>query len=365
MYFGARLWKGASFYFNPELSGGAGFSQARGIAGFTNGEAFRIGSSEPRIYLARAYYKQKFALGKTYNYLQDDLNQIHEKDFEKQVMIVVGKYSLADYFDCNQYSHDPRVHFQNWSLMSAGAWDYAANTRGYTVGGLIEVKTRLIEFRYGFNAVPKYANGPTLNYQMNQANANTAELQFNYGKGSNIKLLGFYNNAPMGSYDLATKRSDTIDITLTRSLGRSKYGFVLNWQQKINDEVGLFARVSWNDGKNETWAFTEIDQSASMGVSFNGKKWNRENDAFGVAGVVNGISTNHQNYLKNGGYGFIIGDGNLNYKNEIIGEMYYAFKVPKWHLTFSPDYQIVFNPAYNADRKGPLHVLAGRVHLQF
>lgn len=367
LFLGLRLWKHSAFYFNPELAGGAGFSYARGIAGFSNGETFRIGSPAPAIYLGRAYFRQGIPLSKEYSMDEDDLNQLHMKQYKRQINIVAGKYSVADFFDCNSFSHDPRTQFMNWSLMSTGAWDYPANTRGYTVGGLIEYVSPKVEVRAGINLVPRSANGPDLDYNFTRANATTVELQYNYGKNNrtgSIRLLGFYNNAPMGVYSRAVLNPDTTDVTLSRAYGHSKYGAGINLEQNLNSWIGLFARASWNDGKCETWAFTEIDQSAQLGLSFNGQRWNRGNDVLGIAGVVNGISAEHQAYLKKGGYGFIIGDGNLNYAPEMIGEIYYAFNMRKYATTISPDYQLIVNPAYNHDRKGPVSVFSLRLHVQ-
>ncbi len=366
-FLGLRLWKGASFYFNPELAGGSGFSQARGIAGFSNGETFRIGSPAPAIYLARAYYQQIFALSRKFEIGEEGPNQIKEKTFEKQIRWIAGKYSVADFIDCNQYSHDPRSQFMNWSLMSNGAWDYPANTRGYTWGTMLEYTSPHIKARASFNLEPTYANGPKLDGDVSKALASTGEIQFNYSFGKrkgNIKLLGFINKAPMGSYTLAVLNPDTTDISLSRKYGRTKSGFGINIEQELADWIGLFARASWNDGKNETWAFTEIDQSAQIGLSFNGKKWKRENDCFGLGAVVNGISIYHQAYLKKGGYGFIIGDGNLNYSPEFITEAYYNFAIPKLYLSIAPDFQYVLNPAYNRDR-GSVYVYSIRVHIAF
>ncbi|MBI2722536.1 MAG: carbohydrate porin [Bacteroidetes bacterium] len=363
LFFGARLWKGASFYFNPELAGGSGFSQTRGIAGYSNGETFRIASPAPAIYLARAYFKQNIFLSRKFSNTQDEINQVSEKETDKQFSFIIGKFSVADFFDGNVFSHNPRTQFMNWSLMSAGAWDYPANTRGYTSGAILQYSSPKFEYRYAFSAVSLTANGPVLNYNFLQANASTLEFQFNYSKKGKIKLLTFYNNAPMGSYTKARARTDTIDITAERSFGRSKYGASLNLQHFLTENLGVFARVSYNDGNNETWSYTEIDQSAQIGLSLKGTRWKRVDDVIGAAVVVNGISPQHQAYLKKGGYGFIIGDGNLNYANEFISEIYYLFYIKKCFLSISPDYQLILNPAYNASRGGPVHVFSLRVHI--
>lgn len=367
LFLGLRLWTHSAFYFNPELAGGSGFSAARGIAGFSNGETFRIGSPAPAIYVGRAYFKQSIPLSKEYDMDEDDLNQLRARHYKRQVNIVLGKYSVADFFDCNSFSHDPRTQFMNWSLMSTGAWDYPANTRGYTIGGLIEYASPKFEARAGLNLVPRSANGPDLDDNFQQANASTVEFQYNYAiknNGGKIRLLLFYNNAPMGVYSRAVLNPDTTDVTLSRAYGHSKYGAGINLEQNLGSWIGLFARASWNDGKCETWAFTEIDQSVQLGLSLDGKKWKRKNDLLGLAAVVNGISAEHQAYLSKGGYGFIIGDGHLHYAPEMITELYYAFSLKKYATTISPGYQLIVNPAYNADRKGPVSVFSLRIHVQ-
>jgi high affinity Mn2+ porin len=370
LFVGAKLWKGAEAYFNPELAGGSGLSAARGVAGFTNGETFRIGNPAPQPYIARAFVTQKFALNNNTVWQADGMNKIGAYQPEKYISITAGKFSLADYFDNNKYSHDPRTQFLNWSLMSTGAWDYAANTRGYTAGVVLQYVTPVWSIRYAAALVPEFANGPTLETNFTNYNSQVVELEkvvsVNKRKGS-LKLLVFNNLANMGNYKKAIEPSTTMlmpDITKTRNGARSKYGLSLNYEQEVNDFIGFFGRVSWNDGANETWAFTEIDQSISAGLAFDGSKWKRNDDIFGIAFVANGISSAHQNYLKAGGKGFMIGDGNLNYAPEIILEIFYNALLHEDHFWLSPDYQLVLNPAYNADR-GPAHVFALRLHMEF
>ena len=120
LFIGRRLWKNAVVYFNPEVAGGSGLSGARGIAGFTNGETFRIGDPAPNLYLARLYLRQVFALGTAIDMDLDDLNQVAGPTPQRYFALTLGKFSTADFFDQNSYSHDPRTQFLNWSLMSAG-----------------------------------------------------------------------------------------------------------------------------------------------------------------------------------------------------------------------------------------------------
>jgi len=127
--------------------------------------------------------------------------------------------------------------------------------------------------------------------------------------------------------------------------------------------MGAFLRLSWNDGHNESWAFTEIDRSLGVGVTQNGRPWRRPQDIAGAAVVVSGLSDLHERYLAGGGYGFIIGDGALNYGVEVVGDLYYKVQIDDL-ISFSAIYQPVINPAYNQDR-GPVHIFSGRLHVAF
>jgi len=372
LFIGRRLWKGAGLYFNPEVAGGSGLSGARGVAGFTNGETFRIGDPAPNLYLARLYLRQTFALGTDAGVDEDDLNQLAGPRPKRYFAINLGKFSTADFFDQNSYSHDPRTQFLNWSLMSAGAWDYAANTRGYTVGGVLEYVTPEFALRFASTLMPTLANGPVLDFHYGTAHAETVELTKTYrlgGRQGTVRALGFRNVAAMANYREVVARAlaigkqpNTEDV---RQNGHTKLGFAFNAEQELTKNVGLFARLSYNDGKNETWAFTEIDQSVSLGAVSTGARWQRPDDRLGAAVVVNGISPEHRAYLAAGGYGFIVGDGALNYGLERIGEVYYSIALPRYHAAISPDYQFVVNPAYNRDRSGPVHVAAVRLHVEF
>ena len=371
LFIGRRLWRGGSIFFNPEASGGSGLSKSSGMAGALNGETFRVGSAEPVLYLARLYLQQHWALGTETTTDEDDLNQLAGPRPTHYLGITAGKISIADYFDQNSYSHDPRTQFLNWSLMSAGAWDYPANTRGYTIGAVVEYVTPVFALRAASTLVPTTANGPVLDYRYDKAHSETIELTKSYqlaGHSGTVRLLGYRTVAPMGSYDQARQArppGQNPDVTQVRAEGRTKTGFILNAEQEISKNVGLFGRYSYNDGRNETWAFTEIDHSGSVGVSSTGTRWHRPDDRLGAAVVINGISSEHRAYLATGGRGFIIGDGQLNYGLERIVEVFYSLALPKYHVAISPDYQFVVNPAYNRDRRGPVHVVAVRLHVEF
>ena len=364
-FLGRRLWSNADIEFSPELAGGTGLSGAVGIAGFANGETFRIGDPSIRITVSRIFIRQSFPLGDNTSAADDGPNQIAGSQPLRRITLTAGKISMTDFFDDNRYSHDPRSQFLNWAMMTNGSWDYPADTRGYTWGIVAELFTPPWEARISTAMVPTEANKSVMDTRIDSAHSETVEITHTHLLGSLpgiVRLLGYHTMARMGNY-LDALRTPGVDITATRAYGRSKYGFGINIEQALADQIGFMARAGWNDGRDETWMFTEIDRSLSLALSLGGALWNRTGDTFGAAFMLNGISADHQAYLRAGGYGFIIGDGALNYAPELITETYYQFPLPQYHLTLSPDYQFVLHPAYNRDR-GPVHILGARAHVE-
>jgi high affinity Mn2+ porin len=379
LFIGRKLWKNASFYFNPEIAGGMGLGSVLGMGGAFNGETFRVGNIAPTPYVARCYIQQHFSIGTSKNkeYLNNDFNQVKEDIPESRITVSVGKFSIADFFDHNLYAHDPRTKFMNWSLMSGTGWDYPANVRGYTWGGVVELIKPTWEIRFSSCLVPLLVNGAWMDWNYSQAHSEAFEIEkkVNLNKHTGkIRLLLFRTVSKAVSYHDAINGMKTGDSSMNsvitgESLGNKyggvKYGFVVNMDQEITDDIGIFGRVSWNDGKTCIWAFTEVDESASFGLSVNGKKWKRQQDVFGIAYVVDGISQDHIDYLNAGGLTFMIGDGkgNLNYQPEQIMETFYNLNLTP-SLWLTADYQLAFNPGYNKDR-GPVNVFGLRLHIEF
>jgi high affinity Mn2+ porin len=368
LFGGARLWKGMEAYFNPEMSGGSGLSKTLGIAGFPNGETFRVGGAEPKIYIARLYFTQNFEWGNDKEYIEDDVNQLAGWKSKRYLKVTVGKFGMADFFDGNEFSHDARSQFMNWSLMDNAAWDYPANTRGYVFGAVAELGQPNWALRFGYTMTTTSANGAIWDERISHANTQTLEYEKRYllsGHKGTLRLLAFRNNGKMGVYrDAIDQNSAAPDVDATQAYGRHKYGFGISADQYLTNDFGVFAKASYNDGKTETWAFTEIDRSLSLGAVLKGTSWRRKDDELGLAFVGNGISKDHQDYLAAGGYGFIIGDGQLNYSPELIAEVYYKLNAYQHKLWLSPDYQFIANPAYNRDR-GPVNVFSLRAHVEF
>ncbi|MES2426822.1 MAG: carbohydrate porin [Bacteroidota bacterium] len=364
----ARLWKGAQVFFNPEISGGAGISKTLGVAGFPNGETFRVGSASPAIYIARLYFTQNFEWGKDKDTIEAGPNQLAGLKSKRYFAISAGKFGMADFFDGNEFSHDPRTQFMNWSLMDNAAWDYPANTRGYALGATAELGQPDWTLRFAFTLSTTEANGSVWDQKIGKANTQTLEFEKRYtlnGQKGTVRVLGFLNNDKMGDYNKSIALSPVApNVDTTQAYGRHKYGFGISADQYLTKDFGVFAKVSYNDGHTQTWYFTEIDQSVSFGAQLAGTSWKRKDDVLGLAFVGNGISPQHRNYLAAGGYGFLIGDGKLNYSTEMIAELYYKLNAYQNKFFLSPDYQFIVNPAYNKDR-GPVHVFSIRAHIEF
>jgi high affinity Mn2+ porin len=368
-FFGvARLWKGAEAYFNPELSGGSGLSKTTGVAGFPNGETFRVNSTTPEFYIARLYFKQTFEWGNEKDTIQSDQNVIGGLKSKRYFSVAAGKFGMADFFDNNNFSHDPRGQFMNWALMDNASWDYPANTRGYVIGLYTELGQPAWTLRFAFTMNVTQANGSTWDAKIAKANTQTVEYEKRYeigGQKGTLRVLGFLNNGKFGNYDLAIAQNPKApNVDSTQTYGRHKYGFGINMDQYLTKDFGVFAKASWNDGHTQTWFFTEIDRSLTFGGVLKGTQWNRGDDEVGLAFIANGLSGPHREYLADGGYGFIIGDGKLSYAPEMIAEVYYKINGYQKKFFLSPDYQFILNPAYNTAR-GPVNVFGFRAHVEF
>ena len=302
-------------FFNPEFVTGEGLSKTLGVAGFPNGEIFRVGDPGVKLSVARVFLRTTFGCGGLIEFISSDENQLAGAIDSKYLRVTLGKFSVVDIIDDNKFSHDPRTQFLNWALMDNGAWDYPADTRGYTWGMAIEYVEPVWALRSYVTMVPYEANGMRMNPMVSRANGEALELEYRFStleRPGSARLAGYINNGRMGSYeDAPSQKNMTVDVTQSRHYGSSKYGFCMSASQELSDNASLFIRLGWNDGRTETWVFTEIDRTFSLGSVFNSALWGRSKDSFGIAGVINGLSADHRNYLAAGGYGFIIGDGKL------------------------------------------------------
>lgn len=369
LFTGFRLADYTQLYFDPEIAGGKAFSNVNGLANSSNGEMPRVETATPKPYLARLYVAQDFGFGEETEVVESDENQLGGKRPITRYSIYAGRFTLTDFFDGNAYTHDPRTQFMGWAVMYNGAWDYAADTRGYTWGWVHEFHTRNWSVRYGSAAEPKVANGEQFDRRLFRDRGDNFEGERRYGPRKHpgaARLLMYLEHADAGSYgealQLAAQTHTTPNINNTREVGRLKYGFGLSVDQEITRNLGVFGRLGWNDGKTESFVFTAIDRLATGGASVKGSGWGRSNDTVASELTVNGLSAVHAEYLAEGGLDFLIGDGRLRYRPETSWETYYSARLREG-LTTSLDAQYVVNPAYNRDR-GPVLVGSLRVHVE-
>jgi high affinity Mn2+ porin len=367
-YVGLRLWQGAEAWINPEIDQGFGLSGTLGVAGFTSGEAYKTGAEYPYARLQRAFIRQTIDLGGETQQLDAGINQFAGSQTGDRLVLTVGKFSAGDIFDTNKYAHDPRGDFLNWSVIDTGTFDYAADAWGFSIGAAAEWVKGAWTLRGGVFDMSIVPNSTELDPQFGQFQW-VGEIEHRHelwGQPGKVAVTGFLSRGRMGSYqdavnlaELAGGAADTAAVRQYRSRG----GVSFNLEQQIVPDVGLFARAGIANGDIEPYEFTDIDRTAAVGLSVQGKGWGRPDDSFGIAGVVNGISKVHQQYLDDGGLGILVGDGQLPHPGpEQILETYYSFPLSFWRVTF--DYQLIVNPAYNRDR-GPVSVAATRLHAQF
>jgi high affinity Mn2+ porin len=359
---GARLWRGAEFHVDGLMWQGFGFSKTLGVEGFPNGEAFRVGTKVPNVTFARVFIRQTIGLGGEEAIKNDDFHLAGVQDVSR-LTLTLGKMSAKDIFDNNAYANDPRTQFMNWSLMANEAWDYPADSLGFTTGMAVELIQPQWTLRYGFFQVPRNSNGLAQDSAYLRAWAMVSELERRFAIAEHpgsVRVLAFLNRAHMGNYQ-ETLNNPALgeNIMLTRDY-RYKFGFGLNVEQELAKNIGAFLRLGWSDGRNEAWMFSDVDHTATLGVSVKGRYWNRANDTFGLAGALNGASRVHRDFFAAGGLGILAGDGKLSYGVEELAETYYDFQIWKT-IHGAVDYQFINHPAFNRDR-GPVSVFGLRVH---
>ena len=363
--------------FDVESSGGRGDSEALGLAGFTNLDVVRNPNLGSTPYIARVQLHQTIGLS-------DKLVDAERTPFslatqvpERRLEFHVGKMSMPDFFDINSVGTDSHQQFLNWTVDNSGSWDYAADTRGYTYAAVAEYDDKNWTARYSLALMPTVANGIDLDWSLRRASGQNMEFELRKSllgrlvspdrKGT-VRVLSFVNHAHMGLYRDAVKAYlDGTDkrptITLHERDGEVKYGFGLNAEQELTQNLRVFTRIGWNEGQHESFAYTEVDQTIEIGGDYSGRAWSRPDDKIGLAFVSNAIKRDHQNYLRLGGLGFLLGDGNLNYAREDILEGYY--NVHAWRgVYYALDTQFIDHPGYNKDR-GPALVSALRMHVDF
>ncbi|MBV8436790.1 MAG: carbohydrate porin [Silvibacterium sp.] len=357
---------------DAESTGGRGLSQALGLAGFTNLDVVRNPNLSSAPYLARGEIHQTFGLTNQMVDAERTPISLATKVPLRRFEFRIGKMTMPDLFDLNPVGSDSHLQFTNWTVDNQGAWDYAADTRGYTIAAVLEYDDRNWSARYGFAAMPILPNGIELDWAFSRARGQNMEFELDKslipGRHGETRILSYVNKAHMGIYKDAinnylTGVTPTPEIDYNKPFGTIKYGFDWNNWQELTSDLRIFSRFGWNEGAHESYAYTEVDQSVSFGGDYNLSRWHQPNDKVGVAFVSNAIKKYHQLYLAYGGLGFILGDGHLNYGRENIVETYFTHHVGSG-LFISAGLSHVANPGYNRDR-GPVWVPMLRAHVDF
>ncbi len=368
-YLGLRLATNTELYFNPEVVQGVPMSGLTGLGGLSNAELQKTAGANLLLYRARLFVRQTWNVGDDRVAVASDANQLAGLRSNNRLVLTAGNLAVSDIFDANAYAHDPRTQFMNWSFLTHGAYDFAADSRGYSIGAALEYYTGDWAFRAGRFMMPRESNGLALDRGLGKRYGDQLELEKSYaiaGQPGKARLLVFRNQAVMGGFDdaIAVAAGGVPVVAPVRKL-RSKKGWGVNLEQSLTDNAGAFVRLAKNDGASEAYAFAEIDQSRSFGVQVKGASWGRAQDTLGIAYAQNGLSSSHQAFLAAGGNGFFVGDGRLNYRPESIVEGYYSIGLGFLQRSaVSLGAQFIRNPAYNADR-GPVKVFSVRLHTEF
>ncbi|MGA9494554.1 MAG: carbohydrate porin [Terriglobales bacterium] len=372
LYTGVRLNHSTELLVDIEEAGGAALSEGFGLAGNTDLDIVRNPSLSKAPYLGRGMIHTVIGLSKDKVENQRSFLSLFDELPRRRLEIRVGKFSMPDFFDQNSVGSDTHFQFVNWSVDQNGAWDYAADTRGYTVGVVADFEDRNWGFRFAEVLMPVVANGIDLVWRPWQVHAENWEYELRHGvipkKAGVVRLLAYSNYANMGIYREANTQFVEGQVPVPEITNHPwhvthKYGFGVNLEQDLARYVTAYARWGWDNGKAESFVYTEIDSTLNQGIGINGALWHRRQDRAGVAFVSNGIKKDHQVYLADGGEGFLLGDHGLNYGRENIFESYYTLHV--WRgIYLAPGVQHINNPGYNRDR-GPVVVATLRAHVEF
>ena len=372
LYLGVAPTHTTELQLDIESASGGGISDALGLAGFTNVDVVRNPLLGVSPYIARGMIRQIIPLSSQTIEVERGPLSLAAREPVRRLELRAGKFGLNDFFDVNSVASDSHFQFMNWTVVDNGAYDYAADTRGYTVGAYVEYDDRNWSFRFAEALMPTVANGIQYQWKLSRARAENYELELHprfFGKQNTaIRLLGFENHANMGVYreaiaDFVAHKTTRPDITAHPPRTTVKYGFGVNLEQDLPHNLRAFARWGWNEGQHESFVYTEVDETISAGGDLAGNSWHRHLDKIGAAFVSNAISAWHQKYLALGGRGFLLGDGGLNYGRETIFESYYNAHL--WRGVYGGfDLQHINNPGYNRDR-GPVLVPGLRLHLEF
>ncbi|MFA6051964.1 MAG: carbohydrate porin [Methylobacter sp.] len=362
-------------------------SGLKGLSGaIQNFELQKNGTEHSTWYLSRAIYRQTVSFGGTNTEVKSGPMQLGGTVDSRRFVFTAGTFSILDIFDKNTYAADLRRQFVNMAFLSNAAYDFAADARGYTSGLAGEFYFDDWAFRFARIAGPKDPNDLPKEFNILKFYGDQAELEHKHvikGQPGAVKILAYRNRERLGRFSDAiaafqadpNKNATTCTTFNYESDNASapdlcwarkpniKMGIGINMEQGITQDIGVFFRGMYSDGKTEVYSYVPADRSISFGAAMKGLRWGREKDTLGLGYAQSWISTQHATYLNMGGIDGFIGDGRLNYKPEQVMDIYY-----QWHAMsstwFTLDYQHLANPAYNADR-GPVDIYNARIHFEF
>ena len=386
-FMGVRLWPHAEAYFVPEVISERALSNLRGLGGAVQiWELQKTGTETPQIYRSRAYITQTFNFGGEREQLISDPMRLGRVVDARRLVLVLGNFSVLDFIDKNSFAGDLRRQFFNMAFMTHTAYDFASDARGYSWGALAELYWDAWTLRVARMAPPDRPNQLELDLRVGTYYGDQVEIEHRHtlhGKEGAIKLLAYHNRLVTGRFDDAvaaiqadpnknaakcqgfnygSTNASAPDLCWARKPD-DKYGVGINLEQHLTDDVGVFLRAMVSDGQTEVYAYTSTDRSLAFGLLAGGTLWHRQNDTFGLAGNFGWISAAHANYLRLGGVDGFIGDGGLRQASEAVGEVFYSVAALS-DVWLSADYQLIVNPAFNADR-GPVHLFGLRAHAEF
>jgi hypothetical protein len=389
LFLGAKLWRGGELYFVPEVISERPFSNLRGIGGaIQDFELQKSGSETPTIYKARLFYRQTFDLGGARQQVESNPLELAMTTHRRRLEFTIGNFSALDVFDHNSVVGDSHLTFFNMAFMTHASYDFAADARGYTWGATAELFWDDWMVRIGRMLPPQNPNTLPIDFRFWEFYSDSYELEHDHkikDRAGAVRLLVYHNHVRTGrfsdaiaafeadpsknaascsSFNYGSGNFTAPDLCWVRK-GNDKWGVGVNLEQYVTDDIGLFARAMYSDGQSEVDAFNAADASFSLGALAKGTRWKRPFDFAGAAFALSWISPEHARYLAMGGIDGFIGDGRLGHvAPEGVVELFYSVNFLK-AVWLAADYQALWNPAYNADRPGPVHILGLKVHAEF
>ncbi len=388
LFLGAKLWPGGEAYFVPEVIALRPLSNLHGLGGaIQNFELQKGGSETPQVYKARLYLRQTFGLGGEPVKVDSQPMQLGTTVDSRRLVLWVGNFSVLDVIDKNGVTGDPRQTFFDMVFMTHAAFDFMADARGYTYGAALELTWDDWAVRLAHAAPPRHPNQLPIDFRFWKYFGDQLEIEHRhtlFGLPGAVRLLGYRNQVFSGSFDDAvaafeadpgknaaacadfnygSTNATAPDLCWVRK-DNVKVGIGIALEQFVTRDIGVFLRAMYADGQSEVVAFNAPDRSMSLGAVAKGGLWGRPFDVTGMGLGLSWISSSHARYLALGGIDGFIGDGALGQATEGVFEVFYSLNLFK-AIWLAGDFQLIWNPAFNADRGGPVTVLGAKVHAEF